>query len=69
MHDSLFPAILRFCSDILMPLILSFEDGGIHEVDHEETSPAQIVRRFLTKGEDVLKELRKETPSLFNGPE
>jgi predicted ATPase len=39
---------LRFCSDILMTLILSFEDGAIHEVDYEVTSPAQIVRRFLT---------------------
>jgi predicted ATPase len=48
--------------------ILSFDDGGIHEVDYEETSPAQIVRRFLNEREDVLKELLKETPSLFNGP-
>jgi predicted ATPase len=32
----------------LMTLILSFEDGAIHEVDYEVTSPAQIVRRFLT---------------------
>jgi predicted ATPase len=49
--------------------ILSFDDGRIHEVDYEETSPAQIVRRFLNEREDVLEELLKETPSLFNGPE
>lgn len=49
--------------------IFSFDDGRIHEVDYEETSPAQIVRRFLNEREDVLEELLKETPSLFNGPE
>ena len=49
--------------------ILSFDDGNIHEVQYEETSPAQIVRHFVNEREGFLEELLKETPSLFQDPE
>jgi predicted ATPase len=49
--------------------IFSFDDGSIHEVCYEETSPAQIVRHFVNERETFLEELLKETPSLFQGPE
>jgi predicted ATPase len=49
--------------------ILSFDDGSIHEVQYEETFPAQIVRHFVNEREGFLKELLKETPSLFQDPE
>jgi predicted ATPase len=49
--------------------ILSFDDGNIHEVQYEETSPAQIVRHFVNERKTFLEELFKETPSLFQDPE
>lgn len=49
--------------------ILSFDDGSIHEVRYEETSPAQIVRHFVNERETFLEELLKEGPSLFEGSE
>lgn len=49
--------------------ILSFDEGTIHEVQYEETSPAQIVRHFVNEREGFLQELLKETPSLFQEPE
>lgn len=45
--------------------IFSFDDGLIHEIQYEQTSPMQIVRRFLNCRETFLEELFKETPSLF----
>jgi predicted ATPase len=45
--------------------ILSFDGGAIHEIKYEDTEPLQIVRRFLNDREEFLKELLKETPSLF----
>lgn len=46
--------------------ILSFDDDQIHEIVYEETSPMQIVRRFLNDRERFLEELFKETSSLFS---
>lgn len=46
--------------------ILSFDDGVIHEIAYEETAPMQIVRRFVNDRENLLEELFRETPSLFN---
>ena len=49
--------------------ILSFDDEQIHEIEYEQTAPAQIVRRFLNSRDTFLEELLKETPSLFkNNP-
>jgi hypothetical protein len=45
--------------------IFSFDDGHIHEVEYAETSPMQIVRRFVNNREGFLEELLNETPSLF----
>jgi len=45
--------------------IFSFDDGKIHEIEYEQTAPAQIVRRFLNCRETFLEELLKETPLLF----
>lgn len=45
--------------------ILSFDDGQIREIEYEETSPLQIVRRFVNDRNDLLDELLKQTPSLF----
>jgi predicted ATPase len=66
MHHSLISSHSPILLGYPAAQILSFDEGGIHEVDYEETSPAHIVRRFLNEREDVLKELLKETPSLFN---
>src|SRR6266852_6504212 len=41
--------------------ILSFDDGNIHEVQYEETSPAKIVRHFVNERKTLLEELFKET--------
>jgi predicted ATPase len=46
--------------------IMSFDGGQIHEIDYEETSPMQIVRRFLNHREAFLKELLEEPPMLFD---
>jgi len=45
--------------------ILSFDDGSLHKVRYEETSPAQIVRHFVNELETFLEELLKETPCGF----
>jgi predicted ATPase len=45
--------------------ILSFDDDVIHEIPYEETAPMQIVRRFVNDRENLLEELFRETPSLF----
>jgi predicted ATPase len=49
--------------------ILSFDEGRIHEIEYEETSPARIVRNFLNNRESFLEELLDETPPLFQGRE
>jgi len=46
--------------------IISFDDGRLHEIDYEETSPMQIVRRFVNERDDFLKDLFQETPLLFD---
>jgi predicted ATPase len=46
--------------------ILSFDEGRIHQIPFEETSPTQIVRRFLNHREDFLKELFNDPPTLFD---
>jgi predicted ATPase len=45
--------------------ILSFDEGQIHEIAYEQTSPTQIVRRFLNSRESFLEELFNDPPSLF----
>jgi predicted ATPase len=37
--------------------IVSFDDGHLHPIAYEDTSPFQIVRRFVTAREDFLEEL------------
>ncbi len=45
--------------------IISFDGERLVEIDYEETSPAQIVRRFVNQREAVLEELLAEPPPLF----
>lgn len=45
--------------------IWSFDDGPIHEISYEETSPLQIVRSFVNDPRRFLDELLEETPPLF----
>ncbi len=45
--------------------IISFDEERLSEIDYEETSPAQIVRRFLSHRKVFLEELFQETPTLF----
>lgn len=45
--------------------IISFDAEQLREIDYEETSPAQIVSRFLNCRKAFLEELFQETPSLF----
>jgi predicted ATPase len=42
--------------------IFSFDEGKIHEVRYQETSPYQIVSRFLARPDLYLKELFDELP-------
>lgn len=49
--------------------ILSFDDGKIREISYEETAPLQIVRRFVNDRDGFVRELLKETPSLFENRE
>ena len=42
--------------------IFSFDEGKIHEVRYQETSPYQIVSRFLARPDVYLKELFRELP-------
>jgi len=42
--------------------IFSFDEGRIHEVRYQETSPYQIVSRFLARPDVYLKELFGELP-------
>lgn len=45
--------------------ILSFDEGHVHPIAYEETSPMQIVRRFVNDRDSFLQELFQDTPSLF----
>lgn len=45
--------------------IFSFDEGVIHEIDYEQAPPMQIARRFLNDRESFLRELLRDTPSLF----
>jgi predicted ATPase len=45
--------------------ILSFDEGQVHEIEYEQTSPAQIVKRFMNSRKSFLEELFKDTPLLF----
>jgi predicted ATPase len=42
--------------------IFSFDEQRIHEVQYQETSPYQIVSRFLARPDVYLKELLRELP-------
>ena len=46
--------------------IISFDQESLREISYDETAPMQIVRRFLSDRESFLKELFRETPSLFD---
>ena len=45
--------------------IVSFDNGALHPLTFEETSPAQIVGSFLRHRTAVLDELFREDPPLF----
>ncbi|MGA9390796.1 MAG: AAA family ATPase [Candidatus Sulfotelmatobacter sp.] len=45
--------------------ILSFDDGHIHEIGYEDSSPLQIVRGFVNNRNGVLDELLGKTLPLF----
>ena len=45
--------------------IVSFDGERLHDVGYEDTSSAQVVRRFVNDREKFLQELFRETPSLF----
>lgn len=47
--------------------IISFDEGLLHTVSYEQTSPAQIVKSFINNREAILEELFKETPFLTQG--
>jgi predicted ATPase len=46
--------------------IVSFDEGRLHEIGYEETTPMQIVRRLVNDHENFLQELFAETPALFD---
>ena len=46
--------------------IVSFDEGRLHEIEYDDTSPMQIVRRFVNHRDSFLKELFDEMPSLFD---
>lgn len=46
--------------------IVSFDGERLTEIGYKETSPAQIVSRFLNCREALLEEIFQEAPSLFN---
>ncbi len=49
--------------------IISFDDGQLREISYEETTPYQIVRRFVNDTPGMLEELLEESPSLFETEE
>ncbi len=64
MPSSSSPPIRRFCWAFRQ--IMSFDDGQIHEISYEETQPFQIVSSFVTRRKQMLNELFRQTPSLFD---
>lgn len=47
--------------------IVSFDHGILQEIQYEQTSPMQIVRRFVNERDSFLEELFRDTPMLFKG--
>jgi predicted ATPase len=45
--------------------IVSFDDGHLREIQYEETTPMQIVRRFVNDRDDFLTDLFGDSPTLF----
>jgi predicted ATPase len=46
--------------------ILSFDNSHIHPISYEETSPAQILQRFIHHRQSFLAELFNDPPTLFD---
>jgi predicted ATPase len=46
--------------------ILSFDNGHIHQIPYEDTSPAQILQRFVQHRQAFLAELFNDPPTLFD---
>jgi predicted ATPase len=46
--------------------ILSFDNGHIHQIPYEDTSPAQILQRFVHHRQSFLAELFNDPPTLFD---
>jgi predicted ATPase len=46
--------------------IVSFDGEPLHEIEYEETAPAQIVQRFVNQRASFLEELFEDPPSVFN---
>jgi predicted ATPase len=46
--------------------ILSFDQGHVHEIAYEESDSMQVVKRFLSDRNAFLRELFKDTGSLFD---
>jgi predicted ATPase len=46
--------------------IVSFDDGRLHEITYAESTPLQIVRRFVNEREKFLDDLLQEPPSFFD---
>ena len=55
--------VLLGCADAQ---IISFDQESLREISYDGTAPMHIVRRFLSDRESFLKELFRETPSLFD---
>jgi len=47
--------------------IVSFDNGILQEIQYEEASPTQIVRRFVNDRDSFVQELFRDTPMLFDG--
>jgi predicted ATPase len=45
--------------------IVSFDNGKLQEIQYEDCSPTQIVRRFVNNRDSVLNELFRKSPTLF----
>jgi predicted ATPase len=46
--------------------IISFDDEKLHRIEYEETTPMQIVRRFVNNRDGFLRELFQKPPMLFD---
>jgi predicted ATPase len=49
--------------------IFSFDEDRVQEIEYEQTAPLQIVRRFVNDRDRFVRELLRETPTLFAGKE